>query len=181
MARQPDTPCVLRVASPGDEDALSLIGRATFLESYAGVLPVADITVHCGYAHDAAVYRRWLEDARTRTWVIEAEQGGAPVGYMVLTEPDLPLEGLSADDYEIRRIYLLHRFQGQGIGRQLIRAATEYARTIGAARLLLGVYSRNTTALAFYNNLGFRTVGRRVFHVGSNDYDDWILALSIER
>lgn len=35
-------PCVA-----GDEAALALVGQATFLETYAGVLPAGDILSHC--------------------------------------------------------------------------------------------------------------------------------------
>ncbi|MFD1041416.1 hypothetical protein [Pseudoxanthomonas kaohsiungensis] len=47
----------IRRASPGDEAALSLVGQATFLETFAGVLDGAAIVGHCAGAHGAARYR----------------------------------------------------------------------------------------------------------------------------
>src|SRR5208283_4651286 len=112
-------------------------------------------------------------------WIAEAEQGGAPVGYLVLSAPDLPLPDLDPRDREIKRIYVLHRFQGTGLGRRLMESARRHAFEQRAQRLLLGVYARNLAALAFYARLGYTTVGHRIFHVGAHDYEDLILALPL--
>ncbi len=172
-------PVRIRTAGAEDADALALLGQATFLEAYAGTLPREDITQHCAQQHSVARYRAWLLDPATRIWIAEAEHGGAPVGYLVLGVPNLPLSDLDPRDREIRRIYLLHRFQGSGLGRRLMDEARELASAERAPRLLLGVYSRNLAALAFYQKLGYRAVGRRTFHVGAHDYEDLIVALPL--
>jgi diamine N-acetyltransferase len=46
-------------------------------------------------------------------------------------------------------------------------------------RLLLGVHFRNTSAIAFYQKLGYRIVGERKFKVGHNEYNDIVMALDI--
>ena len=170
----PAGPAVRR-AQPADAASLALLGAATFLESYAHLLPAADILAHTAKQHAASHYARWLDDARTACWMAEHETGGAPLGYAVATPPDLPLEGLGAGDLEIRRIYVLHRYQGIGLGRRLMQSVDAHAAAIGASRLLLGVYSRNEAALAFYARLGFVRAGTRQFRVGANDYFDYIL------
>ena len=165
----------LRAARPADAPALALVGAATFLESYAPLLPAADILAHVARQHTADVYARWLQDEACGCWIAEHLPGGAPVGYLIATPPDLPLAGIDPRDWEIRRIYLLHRFQRAGLGRALMMEALTAARVAGRRRVLLGVYSRNETALRFYEELGFRRVGTRAFRVGSNDYHDFIL------
>ncbi|MEO8309148.1 MAG: GNAT family N-acetyltransferase [Pseudomonadota bacterium] len=169
----------IRVARRGDESRLALVGRATFLESYAELLPAEDILAHTEQHHAPAVYAGWLADPRFRCWLVEAGAGKAPVGYVVLSPPDLPLADLSGSDMEIKRIYLLHPYQREGLGRALMEQATAYARDAGFARLLLGVYSRNTAALAFYNRIGFHRVGERQFRVGAGEYFDHILGINL--
>lgn len=178
MNAQPAAPAddiVLRLARPGDEPRLSLLGGATFLESYAHMLPVSDVLSHVAHQHSPDVYGRWLNDAASRCWLLEFAAGQAPVGYAVVTRPDLPLPDVGAQDLEIRRIYLLHKYQRAGLGVRLMRAVTEHARDAGCRRLLLGVYSRNAAALAFYERQSFTRVGTRQFRVGANDYFDYIL------
>ncbi|MFY8139347.1 MAG: GNAT family N-acetyltransferase, partial [Caulobacter sp.] len=72
-----------------------------------------------------------------------------------------------------------HRFHGGGLGQMMMDTAVDTARAAGARRLLLAVYSRNGRALAFYGRNGFKQVGTRVFHVGDNGYDDFVLAKAL--
>jgi ribosomal protein S18 acetylase RimI-like enzyme len=125
------------------------------------------------------VYEGWLADPRSRCWLAQAEHGGAPVGYLVLAPAAVPVPDPDPSDLEIKRVYLLHRFQGAGLGRQLVDAAAGHARLAGSRRLLLGVYSQNHAALAFYARTGFQRVGERTFRVGNSDYFDHLLGLAL--
>jgi ribosomal protein S18 acetylase RimI-like enzyme len=165
----------VRRAVAEDAAGLSLLGRGTFLESYAHVLPATDIIAHAERQHAPEVYARWLADPHCHCFIAEVEPGAAPVAYLVATVPDLPLDGVDDRDLEIRRIYVLHRFQGLGLGRQLMTLVDAAARAAGKRRLLLGVFSRNAAALSFYSSQGFTQVGTREFRVGANTYHDYIL------
>ncbi len=166
----------IRVCVPGDESSLSLVGQAAFLESFAGLLDGKDIMIHCANQHSAAVYRAWLDQPNVHSWIAEIQPGRAPIGYAVLAPPQLPVADPRDDDLEIKRIYLLHRFQGSGTGRRLMDAAMAHAKKKNCSRLLLGVHSRNTGAIAFYRKLGFDNAGKRSFKVGNTFYDDIVLA-----
>ena len=168
----------IRLCEPGDEDALALVGQATFLETFAGILPGSDIVTHCRGQHAPSVYRSWL-DSGARVWLAEADPSGAPLGYLVLAPASLPVESPSDRDLEIKRVYLLHQFHGRGIGKQLMVEAELHARQAGARRLLLGVYSRNDRAIEFYERFGFRRIGTRRFRVGEHDYDDLVLSMEL--
>lgn len=169
----------LRPGVPQDAERFALVGQATFLESYAGLLPVEDILAHGQRQHAAQVYAKWLADPAWRGWLVEAVEGAAPVGYLIAGPSDLPLPDTDARDLEVKRIYLLHRFQRRGLARALMDEAMAWARERGCRRLLLGVYSRNEAALAFYAHLGFNTVGDRRFRVGANEYYDYVLGRTL--
>ncbi len=169
----------LRDCQPGDEAMLSLVGGASFLEAFADTLDVADILAHCEKNHSQAAYQRYLAAPENRTWVAEMTPGNAPAGYAVCTLPDLPLPDLTPADYELRRIYLLYRFQGTGIGRALMQQAIASATQQGFRRLLLGVYGKNFDAIRFYEKAGFTTVGERLFTVGSTTHHDLVMARSL--
>ena len=116
------TDAFVRRCIAGDEFALSLVGRAAFLEAFAGEISGRDILAHCEHQHAREKYAAWLSDARSAAWIAEVEPGGAPVGYLVVTTPDLPLDDIAPSDLEVKRVYLLHRFQGRGIGARLMAA-----------------------------------------------------------
>ena len=179
MRTHTDTAITIRPGVKGDEQALALVGQATFLEAFAGILDGADVIAHCQRQHHVELYRDWLALPAMRLWLAEATPGGAPVGYLVLSPASLPVAAPRPDDLEIKRIYLLHRFQGQRVGQRLMQAALAQARASGAGRVLLGVYAENRDALAFYARCGFVPLGRRTFRVGRTDYQDVILGLTL--
>jgi ribosomal protein S18 acetylase RimI-like enzyme len=165
----------LRQGTAQDAERFALVGQATFLESYAGLLPVEDILAHGQRQHAARAYAAWLDDPAWRCWLIEATTGGAPVGFMTVGPSDLPLADHDPADLEIKRLYLLHRFQGLGLGRAMLEQAYAFARERARPRILLGVYSRNEAALSFYAKMGFTQVGDRRFRVGAHEYYDYVL------
>ena len=170
------TELIIRPCVRGDEAALSLVGQTTFLETFAGMLWGKDIVGHCARAHAIEIYRTWLHDPSFALWIAECHPGSAPVGYMVVAPPQLPLPDTTGD-LELKRIYLLGKFQGSGVGKRLVSAAIEHSRAVGAKRLLLGVYAHNEAAIGFYKRLGFRNLGTRKFNVGGKDYDDDIMGM----
>lgn len=169
----------IRPCGPQDAGALALVGQATFLETYATVLPAADILAHCAREHGEARYAAWLARPDTyRFWAAEVAGLGATVGYVMLCPPDLPVP-TGPGDLEIKRIYLLSRFQGGGVGGRLMATAVDAAKVLGAPRVLLGVYGENASAIAFYARQGFTEAGVRKFQVGANTYDDLVLARAL--
>ncbi|KPP82262.1 MAG: GCN5-related N-acetyltransferase [Oceanicaulis sp. HLUCCA04] len=168
----------IRRAVPGDEAALALVGAASFLESYAGVVDGRGIIRHCQERHTPAVYARALADPSHGLWLAEIAPGAAPVGYLHLAPPDLPVP-TGPKDVEIKRIYVLSRLHGSGLGRRLVMTALDHARAEGHSNLVLGVYKGNTRALAFYGRAGFEALGERSFDVGGNVYCDWVMGRAV--
>ena len=148
----------IRDAGDADTAALALVGAATFLDAYAGVLDGADLVAHVGRVHDAGAIGAALAGGG-RAWL--AEVRGAPVGYALVERPALP--GATEADLELRRIYVLSRFWRLGIGAALLGRAAVFAREAGAARLLLGVHGENERAIGFYRRSGLTVVGTRKF------------------
>jgi GNAT superfamily N-acetyltransferase len=154
--------------------ALSLVGSATFLESFAGILAGDAIVRHCATQNSAERYHAYLS-AGAKAWLGEAESGNAPVAFALLTAPDLPCA--RDGDIELKRIYALSRYHGSGLGAGLMQAAIDAAK--GFDRLLLGVYRDNPRAITFYRKHGFEIAGERRFEVGGLFYDDIVLARSL--
>jgi GNAT superfamily N-acetyltransferase len=169
----------VRLANATDAGALALLASATFLETFAGILQGHDIVAHCAREHRPARYTEWLARDDAALWLAEAEPGAAPVGYALLVPSDLPAANPQRSDQELKRIYVLSRFHGTGLGAALLGAVAAAARSRGAGRLLLGVYAGNARALAFYVREGFRPVAERQFQVGTRTYDDRVLALEL--
>ena len=165
----------VREATGDDADRLALIGAATFLETFAGLLDGSAIVAHCQKAHSATAYRRHLQRGGL-AWLAEVCAGNAPVGFASMGSSSLPGSKRDGTDLELKRIYILSRFHGTGVGAALMRSAIEEATRRQAGRLMLGVYAGNERATAFYRKQGFVPVGHRLFRVGDRDYDDIVFA-----
>ena len=174
-----DTGWRLKRATAADAAALSLFASACFLETFAGLLEGPDIVAHCAKANHQDAFRDWTDAAGSRVVIAEIASGGAPIGYSVLTTPDLPAINIHPDDIELRRIYTLSRTHGTGLGPALMAQALLDARALGRQRVLLGVYAGNERARAFYEKQGFEKVGERQYQVGATLCDDMIYALQL--
>lgn len=168
----------IRRCTPDDAAALAIVGQATFLETYAHMLDVADIVHHSAHQHAEAAYAAWLAEPGYAFWLAEVVPNRAPVGFAMLSPPDLPI-GVGEGDIELKRIYVLSKFHDGGHGRGLMAHAVEAARDMGARRLLLGVNAKNARAIAFYTRQGFVQAGVRTFQVGASIHDDLVLAREV--
>lgn len=86
-----------------------------------------------------------------RCWV--ARESGRIVGYICLWEV--------ADELHITNVAVHPSARRRGYGRALLDSIFERARAAGARMVLLEVRPSNVEALALYESLGFRVVGRR--------------------
>jgi diamine N-acetyltransferase len=166
----------IRECTSADAQALSLIGAATFLETFAGVLDGQAVVAHCAQAHDPTRYVQLL-GLGCRIWIAEAEPDRCPVGYAVAGPCLLPIA--RPGELDIKRIYVLSRWHGNGIGKALMEKAVDYARSDHQERLIVGVYIGNARAQAFYERWGFEKIGERTFSVGPKQYEDYVYALPL--
>jgi GNAT superfamily N-acetyltransferase len=151
----------LRQAVPGDEGKLSLVGGASFLESFANDHDGDAVVKFVEETHSRDYYAAILADPDRVTWLVE-EAVGSPVGYAVLQPAKLPFTD-AATDVELKRIYVLSKWHGGGWGTKLYQAVEDEARARGARRLVLSVYVKNFNAQKFYQKRGFVEVGRWEF------------------
>ncbi|MEP0390948.1 GNAT family N-acetyltransferase [Erythrobacter sp.] len=160
----------VREASVDDAELLSLVSDATFLETFAHEIPGEAMLAHCREKHAPEFLARLLANGACG-WLAEIE--GTPIGYALLIprpELDAAIEG----DVELKKIYVLSRFQGTGTAQRLF--AEVLCAAAGNKRLLLGVKDDNHRATSFYKRQGFEIIGTRRFDVGGALYDDLVFA-----
>jgi diamine N-acetyltransferase len=171
------TPIVWRHAQPGDEEALSLLGQATFLATFAFDHPGPALIRFLKELHSPAFYADRLANPDIDIIIGETPLG-APVAYALLCPPEHP--DYSRDgDWELKRIYLLGPWQGGGNGAALLQHAIDIAHKRQAKRLLLAVYENNDRAVAFYERHGFSRIGDTIFMVDDIEFSDMLLARKI--
>jgi ribosomal-protein-alanine N-acetyltransferase len=79
--------------------------------------------------------------------VLQTSSGGAPTGYALV--------GAQLGVSFLQRIAVSPRERGQGLGRSLIDAARTWAKSVGAASMVLNVRPDNEPAIRLYERCGF--------------------------
>ncbi len=115
-----------------------------------------------GAAREEDYYLALIADENVA--VLIAEAGGTLLGFVhaiVREPPAIPI--LVARRYAVvDGILVKSGFQNQGIGRRLMDEAQAWAIAKGATSVELNVYEFNTTAISFYEGLGYRTLSRKM-------------------
>lgn len=78
---------------------------------------------------------------------------------------------MRADTAEVKRLWLLDRYQGRGIGYRIMQELIAFAHASGYTRLVLQTSPQQTRALAFYRKIGFQEIA---------SYNDEIDEVSME-
>jgi [ribosomal protein S18]-alanine N-acetyltransferase len=114
---------------------------------------------------------RYLESlSRRETIHIAVDSAAGIVGFQSL---DLwsPLLPATAHVGQVGT-FLLPKWRGQGIGRQLWSATQSFAREADYRKLAIQVRASNTIAQGFYRRLGFQACGRLTRHVVIDGVED---------
>jgi len=139
----------VRAATSEDIDLLmSLVER---LESELPDLPYAD--------NPADVERAKVERMVKEGVALVAEEDGNAVGYLLARYGDHGPTTVYVSD-----LWVDASARGTGLGRGLLRRASEAAAEHGSTHVLIDVDSGNRDAIAFYSHLGFEE-GAKTFHV----------------
>jgi ribosomal protein S18 acetylase RimI-like enzyme len=160
----------IRRATIDDAAALAEIAERTFRDTFAKDNTPEDLEAYVASAYGEALQRRELEDPEGLALLGESEDG-ALIAYAQMRRVRSP-----HGEVEIARFYVDRAFHGQGLAQQLMDAAVDAARELGATTLWLGVWERNWRAIAFYAKCGFQDVGSKPFLVGSDLQTDRVMA-----
>jgi ribosomal-protein-alanine N-acetyltransferase len=125
----------VRAAAGSDIDAVAAIERSLFADPWS---------------------RRSFADLLSSPWVVflvAAEESGTVAGYAgVLT---------AGDESELANLAVAREVQRAGVGRRLLAAGLGAARDRGCRQAWLEVRASNASAIALYESMRFRAVGRR--------------------
>ncbi len=94
-----------------------------------------------------------------------------------VVRPLMELESLVPGSWYVNAVATDSTYRGQGIGSKLMERAEQLAAYSNTATLSLIVAEENTSAMTFYENLGYQVIERRqiVHYPGCPHTGDWIL------
>jgi diamine N-acetyltransferase len=140
------------------------MGKQTFTQSYADIIPAEELTNYTSQAFSLEQIGAELSAAEI-TYLLALDKA-RPCGYSKLapTPPPSAIHGPSP--VELARLYVLREWIAKGIGTMLIKESLAAALERGYRLCWLRVWTGNERAIEFYHRWGFREVGRESYEVG---------------
>ncbi|MCA0147243.1 MULTISPECIES: GNAT family N-acetyltransferase [Rossellomorea] len=146
----------IREATKNDYDAVHRIQRQVH-EMHTKERPdhykMADTTLDQDY------FNNLVDGENTKVFLLEEVQ---PIAYTILTIKNaaerpilIPKKVVYMDDFGVDQT-----FRGKGLGKRFFGEVVEYAKTIGADSLELGVWEFNENAIKFYESMNLKNKSR---------------------
>jgi ribosomal protein S18 acetylase RimI-like enzyme len=159
----------IRRAERADAVVIDFLGRTTFAETFGHLFEKyqEDLRAYLDATFDLAKIERSLRKLENAYWL--AVLGRLAIGYAKLKRPS-PVPGHAAQPAaQLQKIYLLHAFLGQGIGRSLLDQIIREA-AVRAPVLWLAVLRENVHAIGFYKQHGFDAIGEDTYAIGAQSF-----------
>ncbi len=167
-------PFQLRLAGAADDVLLAQIGAETFADTFAADNTAENMAAYLAAAFSPDQQAREIADPASRFLILEAHH--TPVGYARLKFSPAPEAIIGRNPVELARLYARRPWIGQGVGARLMQACLREADQAGCDTIWLGVWERNSRAIAFYRRWGFVTVGAQIFELGQDPQRDLLMA-----
>ncbi len=163
---------VIRRAGVDDAAVLAALSAETFCATFTHY-PPEDLAVYLKDAYGLDYTRRFLADPASAAWLMEMD--GEAIGHALAGPCGLPHPDVTAACGELKRVYVLPRWQGGGRGSRLLRTALDWLEANYTGSLWIGVWSQNLAAQRLYARLGFEKAGEYHFKVGATRDHEFIL------
>ncbi|WP_082235894.1 GNAT family N-acetyltransferase [Halobacillus massiliensis] len=160
-----------------DSQTLQEISSQTFYETFKDQNSPEHMKAYLDKAFSLTQVEKELTNKSSQFFLVYYEQEAA--GYLKVNTNDAQSEDMGEDSLEIQRIYIIEKFQKNGIGKYLFNKAMEMAREDNKKKIWLGVWEKNEKAIAFYKKLGFEQAGAHSFYMGDDKQTDLIMIKSL--
>lgn len=161
-------PCLL-----SDLETLRSIGYETYDDTFRAMNTPETMDAYLADAFNLKKLRDELTNPDSRFYFLYVN--GELAGYFKLNIGAAQTDLQDPEALELERIYVRKGFQGQGLGRVMLDYAVRTAHDLGKRYVWLGVWEKNTNAIAFYQKMGFAEAGRHGFRMGDEVQTDYIL------
>jgi ribosomal protein S18 acetylase RimI-like enzyme len=162
-----------REATRADAAAMAQFSQMTFRETFPDMYSEEDLTAHLQSKCSETFFCDALAAGDT---ILLAHDGNELVGLCKIGDVGVPIAHPPADAQEIHRLYVHRKYQGGGLGRELMKRALDTHRLREASLVYLSVWEDNHRAKSFYFKNDFMPVGRYLYPVGKHLDNEMILA-----
>ena len=169
---------VIRRGAVGDAPGLAAFAARTFAEAFGDYTGADDMQAHLAATYRPDLQARELADPTVITLL--ALQDARIVAYAQVRRNETPPACVTLPAaVELQRFYADRSVRGTSLTRRLMEHALAAARELGGQHAWLGVWERNTRAMAFYRKSGFDEIGFTHYVVGADRQTDRVFLASL--
>ena len=164
---------LLREATEADAALIADMSRQTFYDTFAHQNSKEDMDHFLSKQFTREALMQEV-GAKGNTFFL-AYVDEQPAGYLRLRDGEAPLSAGGGTAIEIARLYATKEMVGKGVGKALMERAIKYAVENGKEIIWLGVWEKNSRAIAFYHQWGFQKFSEHDFVLGTDVQRDWLM------
>lgn len=167
----------IKKAGPADLEELHRISVETFREAFAASNTASDMAQYLRKNLSPDNLKAEMDKPDSAFYF--ATRHSRVIGYLKVNRGPAQTEMQQHQALEIERIYIRKAWQGQKAGEVLLGKALQLARQLQASYIWLGVWEKNTRAIAFYQKHGFVAFDKHLFRLGQDEQTDILMKLAI--
>ena len=155
---------------------ISLLMKQVYLESYAieGVTKLFADFITEQFSIEKITSE--LNSKNHEFWVATCNEN--PIGVLKISfGKKCPLANTKSP--EVNKLYLMKRFSGQGIGKQLMQAGEQSLKSKGFEEVWLEVWTKNEGAIGFYKKNGYKILGEVWFSIENKRYLNYVMVKNL--
>ncbi|MFD2562209.1 GNAT family N-acetyltransferase [Aquimarina rubra] len=159
---------------PEDNHKLLEIGRQTFYDAFGPPLNTEE-NIHYYLSKKFTLEEITNEILNPESQFYFVLHKDELAGYLKLNSGKAQTEAVNGNSIEIERIYVIKSNQGKGIGKYMLDKIVAIATENAVDFIWLGVWDKNTRAIQFYEQNGFKIFNRHQFMLGTDKQIDLMM------
>lgn len=158
----------IRKAAMEDAAGIAKVHVDSWRTTYKGIIP-DDFLSKLSYEQRTKLWDRIIPEEGNYVVVAEASEGRI-IGFASGSKRDTNTVPNSSD---LTSIYLLEEYQGQGIGKQILKHIFLHFKSLGYQKIFVDVLADNKTR-HFYEYYGAKLFNKTQINIGGKDLDELI-------
>jgi ribosomal protein S18 acetylase RimI-like enzyme len=144
---------IIKAASKNDVSSIIDMAMQVWPQTYTPILGEVQVAYMLGLFYGPYTLERQMES--NHTFLIASTQGADVAFASISPEND--------SAYKLHKLYILPTVQGKGVGKALIQHVQTMLQGLQVPLLRLNVNRYNTSAIGFYEKLGFSRICKRFY------------------
>lgn len=163
----------ITTATATDAALLAHIGAETFIDTYGVHNKPEDMEAYVESSLSLPKIKEELENAANTFFIIKSED--MTIGYAKMSKSPKPTKLDATNSIEINRFYIIKTWQHKKAGTALMQYCMDKAKLENYTTVWVDVWQLNPGAIAFYKKWGFKIFDTKIFVLGDDRQDDFLM------